>query len=181
MAQFFRGSWRKAQRAPARDALRRYGGARKSRVAQLAPYHNATRYTPSPDITSQPAATLAQTTRHIAHHSPDQGRPWQSPATFEGGGPQRRGLTAASRLGGNPQRPLCTSSVTRCNSASTAWAASFRNSHHGGNDVVRSVVIGTRCIIGAWAEFFSLSQASSDCVAYIPSAAPKRMSAALGP
>ncbi|KAG0715195.1 hypothetical protein GWK47_012494 [Chionoecetes opilio] len=33
---------------------------------------------------------------------------------------------------------------------------------------VRSVVIGTRCIVGVWAEFFSLAQASSNSVcAYI--------------
>ncbi len=35
-------------------------------------------------------------------------------------------------------------------------------------DIVRSVVIGPRCVIGAWAEFFSLVQAPSDSVcAYI--------------
>ena len=35
-------------------------------------------------------------------------------------------------------------------------------------DIVRSVVIGPRCVVGAWAEFFSLVQAPSDSVcAYI--------------
>ena len=31
-------------------------------------------------------------------------------------------------------------------------------------DIVRSVVIGPRCIVGAWAEFFSLAQAANDSV-----------------
>ncbi|KAG0717192.1 hypothetical protein GWK47_054950 [Chionoecetes opilio] len=110
-----------------------------------------------------------------AHHLlQDQGeRPWACRRQRLRHGPPVSRTTAASAAGRRPQLHLMYASFVtqRCNSASTrAWASKcFRQlSTTEAIDVVRGVVIGTRCIVGAWAEFFSLAQASSDSVcAYI--------------
>ncbi|KAG0715121.1 hypothetical protein GWK47_012681 [Chionoecetes opilio] len=165
------------------------GRAGKSRVVQLAAKTTTPRvYTPSPDITSATQQKLWPTTRQ--HRPPPPQDQGERPGTcrrqlFEAWAPSVEDYSSICGWAA-PTRHLMYASFVkkRCNSSSTrAWGKQvFRKTFKTTEaiDVVRSVVIGTRCIIGAWAEFFSLARHRGTGVRISPSAAPKRMSAALG-
>ncbi|KAG0713596.1 hypothetical protein GWK47_015873 [Chionoecetes opilio] len=87
-------------------------------------------------------------------------------------GHQCRGLQQHLRLGGaygcTYVRLLCNTEVQQRIDARLGKQVFRQLSTTETIYFVRSVVIGTRCIVGVWAEFFSLAQASSNSVcAYI--------------
>ncbi|KAG0719885.1 hypothetical protein GWK47_049590 [Chionoecetes opilio] len=151
------------------------GRAERAAWSNLPPYHNATRYTPSPDITPATQQQLWPTTRQ--HRPPPPPGPGgatvgMSPATFEAWATSVEDYSSicgwAAPTAAPYVRLLCNTEVQQRIDARLGKQVFRQLSTTEAIDVVRSVVIGTRCIIGALAEFFSLAQASSDSVcAYI--------------
>ncbi|KAG0720921.1 hypothetical protein GWK47_047473 [Chionoecetes opilio] len=153
------------------------GSGRAGRAAWVHLRHTTTPrvYTPSPDITPATQQQLWPTTQQ--HRPPPSSRPGErtvgmSPATFEAWATSVEDYSSicgwAAPTAAPYVRLLCNTEVQQRIDARLGKQVFRQLSTTEAIDVVRSVVIGTRCIIGARAEFFSLAQASSNSVcAYI--------------
>ncbi|KAG0718624.1 hypothetical protein GWK47_052077 [Chionoecetes opilio] len=138
------------------------GRAGRGAWSNLPPYHNATRYAPSPDITPATQQQLWPTTRQ--HRPPPLPGPGgatvgMSPATFEAWATSVEDYSSICGWVAPTAAPyvrlLCNTEVQQRIDARLGKQVFRQLSTTEAIDVVRSVVIGTRCIIGAWAEFFS--------------------------